>query len=312
MRRALSLAASSLVLGGLARAGAEQPAHGDAARRAEAKAIAVRGDAEFYAGRCDRAIPLWQRAEAAYHAPTLLVRIARCQAQLGRVVDASSTLALVVAEPLRERSPPAFYVAQEQAKRELLAVRTRIATLHIVARTGGDRAPLVVEIDGVPQRAGAWTFPVDPGEHRVRVRAGTSSWQTTVRLRDGERLSCDVALWAEPEPRRPRAQRGIGLAALGVGGAAVATGIGFSVAALAASRRLDALCGDGRAHCPPRAQGDIDRARDYATVADGAVGGGAALVILGALALATAPRPGDAWHVRIAATAKSASLRVDF
>jgi hypothetical protein len=163
--------------------------------------------------------------------------------------------------------------------------------------------PLVIEIDGAAQPAGATSFPVDPGEHAVRVRAGGSSWQSTVRLGDGQQLTCDVALWAEVEPKPPRVQRSLGLAALGAGSAAVAVGIGFSAAALGLSRHLDTICGDGRMHCPPSAQGDIDRVRAFSSAADVAIGGGAALVLAGAIALVTAPRPaGDAWRVRFTAT----------
>lgn len=324
MPRNLALAAAALVIGAASTARADRPssehaaraegppARGDDARRAEAKLIAGRGDAEFYAGRCDRAVPLWQEAEAAYHAPTLLVRIARCQALLGHVVAAAATLTAVVDEPLREGAPPAFYIAQEQAKRDLAAVRARIATLRVTARVA-DRAPIAVEIDGVVQREGATSFPLDPGEHTVRVRTAGSTWQTTVKLRDGEQLGCEVALWAEAEPRRPRVQRALGFTALGLGGAAVAVGLGFSVAAIAASRHADTLCGQSHTHCPPSARDDLDRSRAFATAGSGAMGGGAALVILGAVLLATSPRPSnDAWRARIAATPTSIGVRFDF
>jgi hypothetical protein len=279
------------------------PARADDGPRADAKTLALQGDAEFYAGHCDRAIPLWQRAEAAYHAPTILLRIARCQAMLGHVITAVETLEAVTREPIKADTPPAFAGAVELARRDLVAVRARVATLHVVVHSAGDRVPVVIEIDGAAQPAGATSFPVDPGEHAVRVRAGGSSWQSTVRLRDGQLLSCDVALWAEAEPKPPQVQRGLGLAALGAGGAAVFVGVGFSVAALDTSRRLDAICGQGRDHCPPSAQNDIDHVRTFSSVADGAIGSGAALVIAGAIALVTAPRPaGDAWRVRFAAT----------
>ncbi|APR85530.1 Hypothetical protein A7982_10879 [Minicystis rosea] len=306
MERALAVAVAACILFGGAAARADQPAHTEApgglgeARRAEAKALALRGDAEFYAGNCDKAMSLWQSAESTFHAPTILLRVARCQVQLGKLVAASATLEKIAAEVPRSDAPAAFVSAREEAKRDLAAVRVRVATLRVVVHARDERAPVIVEIDGVAQAQGATVFPADPGEHAVRVRAGASSWQTTVKLKEGELVGCDVALWAERDPKRPRAQRMLGLAALGVGGAALAAGLGLSIAALVTSH----------AHSPPE---EVNRARALSTGAASAVGAGAAILVAGAVTLATAPRPdGDAWRVQIAASPFSATLRIDF
>ena len=88
---------------------------------------------------------LWRKADAVYHAPTLLLRIARCQALLGHVVAAVATLESVVSETPKPDAPPAFVAAREDGQRELLSLRGRIATLRIVVRPHGGAMPLTVE-----------------------------------------------------------------------------------------------------------------------------------------------------------------------
>lgn len=285
MRSAL-LAAALLAAAAPARAGED-------ARRAEAKALATKGDDAFYAGHCDKAVPLWREAEAAFHAPTILLRIARCQAALGHVVDASETLDRVIGEPLGAGAPPAFAIAQEQARRDLPAVRARVATLDLRVSARRDRGPVVVEIDGLARPSGATEHPLDPGDHTLRVRAGASSFQTSLRLREGERRALTVALSAEPD--RPRLARTLGVTSLGMGSVAVATGAAFAVAAAAARGARD------------------DHAPTYTTVSSAAFAGGAVLAAAGALALAAAPpRDGDAWRVQVVASPVSIGLRGRF
>src|ERR1700674_5381489 len=70
------------------------------ARRASARELANKGDAFFAKGRCDKGISLWAEANEHCHAPPLLLRIARCQALLGKVVLATETLQSIVSEPV--------------------------------------------------------------------------------------------------------------------------------------------------------------------------------------------------------------------
>src|SRR5690349_10099649 len=106
MDRALLLGAALLSL--LGSAGAARAATNDELR-AEARVIAEQGDAQFDAGRCDKALPLWRAAESLFHAPTILLRIARCQTLLGQVVEATRGLEAIVAEPLRPEAPAPFF-----------------------------------------------------------------------------------------------------------------------------------------------------------------------------------------------------------
>jgi hypothetical protein len=107
-------------------------------------------------------------------------------------------------------------------------------------------------------------------------------------------------------------QRDAGLGVFATGAAGLATGIGFSIAALSLGRSLDAVCGAGRTQCPPSAQGDIDRARTYSVVADGVLVGGAALVVTGVVLLTADLHVGKKERVRIVGTPRGAALAGEF
>src|SRR5262245_28229166 len=111
MNRAAAIAILGLFCAVAAPVRADPPA--SASDRAEAREIAERGDAQFDAGRCDKAIPLWREAAAKYRAPTIVLRIARCQALVGKVVDAANTLETITKEPLEADAPAAFVEAKQ-------------------------------------------------------------------------------------------------------------------------------------------------------------------------------------------------------
>jgi hypothetical protein len=280
----------------------------DESSRALARTIAEQGDAQFYAGRCDNAIALWRKADAVYHAPTIVLRVARCQALLGQVVAAATSLKALVSEPREAEATPAFASAREAAERELPRVRARIASLRVDVRTSRADLPITVEIDGSPVDAASAPAHVDPGTHRVRVSAGDATWTKQVSLGDGESKTIEVPLVVDALPSVPRFQRDVGLGVFAAGAGGLATGIGLSVAALSLGRSLDAICGAGRTHCPPSAQGDIDRARTYSIAADGVLVGGAVLVVSGAVLLTADLHIGKRERVRIIATPRGAGL----
>src|SRR3954468_23243982 len=104
MKRAAAIAILGLSAAVAAPARADPPAPASDPR-AEAREIAERGDVQFDAGRCDKAIPLWREAAAKYRAPTIVLRIARCQVLVGKVVEAAVTLETITKEPLEPDAP---------------------------------------------------------------------------------------------------------------------------------------------------------------------------------------------------------------
>jgi hypothetical protein len=281
-------------------------------RRAEARELATRGDEAFGAGRCDRAIPLWQEADARFHAPTIVLRIARCEALLGRVVEATAVLEAIVAEALSPDAPEAFASAKAEAATELAQVSPRRATLEIdVDGSAASDAPRVA-LDDVVSR-GNEAIAIDPGPHRVRVTAGDGVWERTLHLDDGETKRVRVRVVTEAVVRTTPPQRRVGWVLGAAGAAAVLTGGVLGYTALRTSSSLDAACGADRSQCPPDRQGDISSLKARALVADLAIGGGGALLAAGGIVLLTVPSAkGEGPRVRVVPVGLGGRVEVRF
>jgi hypothetical protein len=273
--------------------------------RAEARALAQRGDTQFEAGRCDKAIPLWREAYVRFHAPTILLRIGRCQSLLGKVVEAAATLSDITREPIDPAEPWPFGEARREAARDLASLRSRIATVKIsLQRLKGVTSVPKIEIDQDSFSGEEAVVAVDPGRHVLRVRATEVLWERAVTLDDGEVQSYRLSLWSESTPPLPRPQQQVGLAIGGVGIASLAVGIGFAASAFATSRHLASVCDQDRKQCPEGEQGAIDRLGTSSRVADITLASGAALLATGALVLIAEPRPREAPpRIRVSASA---------
>ncbi len=261
------------------------------AKRAEARDLAVRGDEAFGAGRCDKAIPLWEQAESRFHAPTLVLRIARCEALLGRVVGAAARLQSLAAEKLAADAPASWVEAQQAATKELPGVRARVAALRLVADEKDPGANVRAVVDDVQVPSGT-DIPTDPGRHLVRIEAKGVTWEQTVELDDGQHREVHVTVSLVPAKATPPTQRRIGYA-LGGGGIVIGAvgSLAFGIPALNLSNSLAQVCGPNHNQCPPSREGDIAALKRDALLADIGVGGGAALVLAGAAVLLTSPTP---------------------
>jgi hypothetical protein len=259
----------------------------DDAGRTDARALAEQGDSAFAAGRCDLAIPFWKRADAAFHAPTLMLRVARCQSLLGHVVDASAMLRDILSEPLAPDAPEAFAAARESATQELPAMLERIAWLS-VSVDGPPSAAATVEVDGLVSRVGA-ASSLDPGEHHVFVRVLGATYEKAVSLTDGERREVRVSgSLVQPPPTIPT-QRKVGYAIGALGATAMLVGGAFGLLALSSAGGLSGACGSDRQHCPPADQPKIDALKSRALTADLTFGSGLALLGGGAVIAFTSP-----------------------
>ena len=83
------------------------------AERAAARDLFKEGDELQRAGKFADALDKFQRAERAYDAPTNVVRIAECQAALGRLVESAETYRSALRAPLPPGSPQAFQTAMD-------------------------------------------------------------------------------------------------------------------------------------------------------------------------------------------------------
>src|ERR1700678_2428558 len=92
------------------------------AERVAARELFHAGDELQRAGHFAEALDKFQRAQQVFHAPTNLLRIAECDAALGRLVESAEAYREVARTSLASDAPPAFQAAVEQARAELAQV----------------------------------------------------------------------------------------------------------------------------------------------------------------------------------------------
>lgn len=139
--------------------------------RAAARALAFEAQAAFenkdYAGAADR----FTRADTLFHAPTLLLGLARAQVGLRKLMAARETYARIVREGAGPKAPTVFTRAVEDAKRELAELEARMPKLRV---TVVEPPPgIAVARDGVSVSKAAFdeALSVDPGPHEVSASA---------------------------------------------------------------------------------------------------------------------------------------------
>jgi hypothetical protein len=279
--------------------------------RANARALAEKGDSAFAGGRCDRAIPLWKDADKAFAAPSIELRIAHCQALLGHVVDASQTLEAIARRQLPADAPDAFKSAQAQAVSELPTVRARVATLQINLPNGYALSALTV--DEAPFDVKKSSFPIDPGRHAVRIVAGNATWNGPLEIQDGEHHTVQMRTILEPGPEPSHALRSVGLIVAGVGVASLAVGAVFGIAAIDKGKPLDNECGPSRTNCPTTENDRITTVKTFSTASDVFLASGAVLFLAGGFLVirdlrAEKPAP----HVRLSVGMSGAMLSGTF
>lgn len=233
--------------------------------RARAKRLAEKGQDLFQAQDYEGALVLFQQAESAFHAPTLLLLIARTRVQLGEVVQAARVYDRIVAEQLPADAPEAWRAAQQLARTEVPDVRKRLAVIEIVVPRAA--AGMVLSIGGERVTTGiVGPHEIDPGKPidlslsapghaparaRVRVEAGR---REEVALELSPSGSPVQSVAASPAPTLVS----LGIAALGLG-----VGVGAGIAALDRTAELDDRCVDKRCN-----QSDRDLQSAAGTLAD--------------------------------------------
>jgi len=174
------------------------------AHRERARALANRGLELFEAGQYVDALQAFQAAEAEFHAPTILLRIARTQVRLGRLVDAHASYERIATEQLASYAPPEFFEAQTTARAELAEIAKRTPTVEVIVRGAGAQGARVA-VDGVEVAAGR-RVPQNPGTHTVSVRApGAQEVLREVTITEGaaERVEVDLGSSSGPAGGAP-------------------------------------------------------------------------------------------------------------
>jgi hypothetical protein len=269
MRSACSVSALALLSWALL---ASVPQHAWAqsdADKATARDLGQSGQAALDAQDFAHAEDDFRRAEALYHAPTLVVGLARAQAAQGKVVEAWENYHRVILE--NATSSPAFAKALADAQAEIASAEARRARLTIFVP--GIGAPRVT-IDDVPIRAEALGIErlIDPGAHVVQATAdGYAPAVQAVTLAEGGGQSVTLTLQKESPaiaagstegatrgslPSAPAGGGGSGMmiaswVSFGVGGAGLVGGVVAGILALSDHSTLKSKCTGPGGACPP-------------------------------------------------------------
>jgi hypothetical protein len=296
---------------------AAPPAHAQtAADRATARELGMDGQAALDKKDFATAEDRFRRADALYHAPTLLLGYARAEAGLGKVVNASEAYNRIIREGAPPGAPAAFVAAVAAASAEVGAVQARIASVTI-AVVGPDTPTVTLDDQPVPVAALGVKRPVDPGEHVVK--ATSDGWQpaeTKFTVTDAGNATASLTLLKAPSPAASAAptapagntasspatagaapvssgggstQRTIGMVGLGAG--ILGLGIGAVTGIISVSKH-SALAGEcpGGSCTTSAAQTDLSGYHTMAGISTAGFIAGGVLAGAGLVLMLTAPR----------------------
>jgi hypothetical protein len=290
--------------------------------RAAARATATEGISAYKKHDYQRSLDLLRRAEAAYHAPTHLLYIARAQAKLGQLVESAESYQRVIVENLSNNAPVAFVEAKVSAQKERPPIEARLAHLTIEVEGLGEDEWSQVEVLIDDQKVGAavigMSLPINPGPHEISLSApGKEKVDDSVSLDEGQHASLRLVLVPSAEAlqaakevddqaadsneinasdEKPGKARKIAAwATVGFGAAALATGAVFGTLSLLQinkAKKDDSLCGQNR-DCTPDGWTEKKQAQTKALIADISLGVGVAAVAEGTVLLLTGKKSSE-------------------
>jgi hypothetical protein len=307
-----------------------------AADVAAARTLAVEGVKLAQAGKCDEALDKLDRAEKLHHSPIVLSALGECKVAQGKFVEGTEMLRKVIREPLPDHPSAAHVKAYEHAQATLDAAAPKIGRLTISISAQGEAQPSVtVDGEPVPAALLGAERPTDPGEHVVEASAaGYLKSSAKVTLSEGDKKSVRLELERDPSAAAAVAKEEAASAAAAdsapagaaaasaktesrepvsssthsgpnrtaayvswiAGGAALAVGAGFGIAAMSGKSDLDKQC-NGNV-CPPAAQEKLDIAQRNGTIATIGFGVGAAGLALGTVLFFTAGGSSESQNAR--------------
>lgn len=150
-------------------------------------------------GKYAEALAKFENAEKLYDAPTHLLHIAECQAQLGKLVEASENYETLTHKTLEKGAPDAFKQAQDQGAKELEALKPRIPTLRVNVKPEPKDLPnLQINLNDkqMPVEMVGIARPINPGSYKITASAtgyGTKD-ATAITIAEKEAKSVDLTL----------------------------------------------------------------------------------------------------------------------
>lgn len=243
--------------------------------REQARSLGREGVALYNQGRWKEAHDKLREADRLHHAPTLVLYMARCQRNLGKLLGARDAFESIANESLPKNAPEQFRDAKETAVRELEVLRRQIPSVMVTVR---DLPGAAVSIDGDAVKPEALARPIelDPGWHVVSAEAaGGAKAQANVTLEEGESAVPVELRPAAAQPAKPRKPKKSGdegddgasllapaLVSFVLGAAGLAVGIATGVMARSKADEVKSRC-NGE-HCLER---DAELANDAKTFA---------------------------------------------
>ena len=265
------------------------------ADKTTARALAEEGhaalDAKDYATAADR----FKRAEKLYHAPTLLVGLARAYVGLGKYVEAKESYNLVIREKLRDDASDAFKQAAEDAQNEIVGLDAKIGWVTISVE-GPEEPKVMVDDAEISVASLGVKRAVNPGPHVVKASAdGFNPGEAKFNAEAGSSQEVTLRLVADPDAvvggdgaDSGATLRLVGFVAIGVGAAGLIVGGITGGLAMGKHGELEDNCPGGQ--CPPDQQDNLDSFHTLGTVSTvGFIAGGVlaaagiVLVVVGSL-----------------------------
>jgi hypothetical protein len=310
-----ALLLAALLAPGVARAQASDEDKGTA------RALLIEGNEAFEKRDYAHALSCFERADALFHAPTILIGLARSRAALGKLVGAREAYNRLINEPVTPNLSPAFLKAIEDARTEVLAITARVPAI-VINIQGADVSKVIATMDGaaIPNAALGAKRPADPGRHVIRVGGpGLETTELVVTIGEGKTETVTVPMKegeGTPPVATPAAPMLAGVApGLTAGGAVAETGSGSGgtlttlgyvslgvgaagliaggvAGGLAIAKRSD-ITGNGQCPnglCPASASSDVSTYNTLGAISTAGFIAGGVLAAGGAVLIFTAPK----------------------
>lgn len=158
-----------------------------------ALALANEGIDMYRAHNYKGALEKLQAAESLAQAPMYLVYIARCQVELGQLVEGAESYRALARTNLEPGAPEASKKAVTEGKDELAALLPKLPSVRILVTPEGTSIS-EVRIDGesAPPAIVGVESPIDPGHHHLRVAAGGAPTEVDFDVATGEKKQVPV------------------------------------------------------------------------------------------------------------------------
>jgi hypothetical protein len=271
-----------------------------------AVSLAAEAKASYDRGAWAEALELFARAEEKAHSPVIVLYMARCHRNLGRLVEARDLYAKVASEELAPGAPEPFVTAKADAAEDLNALEPRVPRITI--SLVGIPQDAAVEVDGrvlTPEERGERTM-LNPGAHTIRaLRGGAEVARAEIQLAEGadEVVELRAATQAPLVPIAPEAPTtggdaqsssgslAPGLIVTGIGAVALGAGVVTRILAFQKVEDVKSRCVGGS--CLAEDEAEIDSAVTLQTVSTICLVAGGAAVAAGIVLLVVAPGGDD-------------------